>query len=504
MSRDLAIVLPVLIPIATAAITACLWNSHVAQKRVGLVSLFALLCSSFYLLAIVADAGVVAKQFGAWKAPFGISFVADPLSAALVTISGILGFCVGVFALRDVSARHQRNGFHPLYHGLLAAVNGAFLTGDIFNLYVWFEVMLVTSIGLLVIGRTRDQVAGALKYAALNLFGTILFLSGVALLYGATGTLNMAHLAQILPNTQMSPGLMASAMLLLCGFAIKMGLFPVFFWLPASYPSAPIAVGALFAGLLTKVGVYAAFRVFTLLFTVEASGLRETLAVIAALTMLVGVFGAVIQWDMRRILTFHIISQIGYMLMGLAIATPLALAGGIFYVVHHIIVKANLFLLAGAIYHASGTHDLRKSGGLLRSHPWLAVLFLIPALSLAGLPPFSGFWAKFLVIDATMRDGAHWLAAVALLAGILTLFSMTKIWNEAFWKTPALVRKQPRRVPMAFVAPIAALGAITMAIGLFAEPFVTYSRAAAAVLVDTTAYVAAVFPAPAISSLGGM
>jgi len=490
----LLVLWPVLIPIATAALTAALWKSPVAQRWIGLASLVLLLVASLALTAAVMSEGVIAKQFGSWSAPFGITFVADPLSAAMVAISGVLALAVGIFALSDIRPRHERNGFHPLFHGLIAGVNGAFLTGDIFNLYVWFEVMLITTLGLLVIQRGKAQIDGALKYAAMNLFGTILFLIAVALLYGATGTLNMADLARILPQMEMSPGLTASALLFLAAFGIKAGVFPLFFWLPASYHTAPIAISALFAGLLTKVGVYAAFRVFTLMFEMDGGGLREIVAVVAAMTMITGVFGAAIQWDVRRILSFHIISQIGYMLMGLAIATPIALAGAVFYIVHHIIVKANLFLLAGAIHKASGTNDLRKSGGLLKSHPWLAVLFLIPALSLAGLPPLSGFWAKFLIIDASLRDDAWWLAAVALGVGALTLFSMSKIWMEAFWKAPLLVRATPRRVPVAFVVPIVALGAVTLAIGLFADPFVEYARTATEVLVDRTQYIAAVFP----------
>ncbi|WP_052341872.1 Na+/H+ antiporter subunit D [Salinarimonas rosea] len=493
-AATLLVLWPVLIPIATAALTAALWRSPAAQRWVGMASLMLLLAASLALTYVVATEGVVAKQFGDWAAPFGITFVADPLSAAMIAISGVLAFAVGIFALSDIRPRHERNGFHPLFHGLMAGVNGAFLTGDIFNLYVWFEVMLITTLGLLVVQRGRAQIDGALKYAAMNLFGTILFLIAVALLYGATGTLNMADLARILPGMEMSPGLTASALLFLAAFGIKAGVFPLFFWLPASYHTAPIAIAALFAGLLTKVGVYAAFRVFTLLFEMEGGGLREIVAVVAALTMITGVFGAAIQWNVRRILSFHIISQIGYMLMGLAIATPVAIAGAVFYIVHHIIVKANLFLLAGAIRKAAGTDDLRKAGGLLKSHPWLAVLFLIPALSLAGLPPLSGFWAKFLVIDASLREEVWWLAAVALLVGALTLFSMSKIWMEAFWKKPVLVRATPRRVPVAFVAPIVLLGAVTLTIGLFADPFVEYARTATAVLVDPADYIAAVFP----------
>jgi multicomponent Na+:H+ antiporter subunit D len=494
MTDTLDLLWPVLVPIAMAALTACCWRSPRLQRELGLLGLVVLFGVSLRLLWRVLEDGVVAKQFGSWAAPFGIGFVADPLSAALVAVTGLLGLAVGIFALATIGERQERAGFHPLFHGLLAGVNGAFLTGDIFNLYVWFEVMLITSLGLLVLGRTRAQIDGAIRYGALNLFGTILFLIAIALLYGATGTLNMADLALILPGMELTPGLLAAVLLFLAAFGIKAGLFPVFFWLPASYHTTPFAVAAIFAGLLTKVGVYSCFRVFTLLFVIDDETLRTLVAVIAAATMVTGVLGAAVQWNVRRILSFHIISQIGYMLMGLAVFTQAALLGAAFYIVHHIIVKANLFLLAGAIQRASGTDNLKASGGLLRLHPWLAVLFLVPALSLAGLPPLSGFWAKFLVVEPALREGHAWLAAVALLVGLLTLYSMGKIWMEAFWKAAPLQRKSRRRVPGAVVAPIALLAAVTIGIGIAAQPFVLLADRAALVLVEPAHYVAAVFP----------
>ncbi|RUT28349.1 Na+/H+ antiporter subunit D [Arsenicitalea aurantiaca] len=487
-----AVVWPVAVPITAAALAAMFWLRQDIQRLVSMVGLVLMLGASLLLLVTVMQDGVQARQFGSWAAPFGISFAADLLSAAMVMITGVLAVAVGVFGLADIRKREEHSGFHPLFLGMLTSVNGAFLTGDIFNLYVWFEIMLITAMGLLVLGKTRAQLDGTLKYAVLNLFSTLLFLLAVAILYGATGSLNMADLSRILATTEPSAALTLSAALFLAGFGIKAGYFPLFFWLPASYHTASITISAIFAGLLTKVGVYACFRVFTLMFEIEGSGLREAMVVIAAGTMLFGVFGAAVQWDVRRILSFHIVSQIGYMLLGLAIATPLAIAGAVFYIVHHIIVKANLFLVAGAIYRATGTYDLRKSGGLMRTNPLLAALFLIPAISLAGLPPLSGFWAKFLVIDASFQGGENWLAAVALFVGVLTLYSMSKIWIEAFWKAPPGVRQTARPVPVLMLLPIAALGAITVTIGLSPEPFIQYAQAAAETLVNPEAYIVAV------------
>lgn len=490
-----AVLWPVAIPLATAALAACCWQRLAAQRAISAAGVLLMFAATLLLLWQVRAEGVQAVQFGGWAAPFGVSFVADRFSAAMAAITGLMAFATWLFGQADIRRREERAGFHPLFHGMLAGVNGAFLTGDIFNLYVWFEVMLITAMGLLVIGRTRAQLDGVLKYAVLNLFSTLIFLMAVALLYGVAGTLNMADLAVVLPQAGPSLTLTISALLLLCGFGIKAGYFPLFFWLPASYHTASITVAAIFAGLLTKVGVYACFRVFTLIFTVEGGGLREILAVMAACTMLFGVFGAAVQWDVRRILSFHIVSQIGYMLLGLAVATPAALAGGIFYIIHHIVVKANLFLLAGAIHRASGTFDLRQSGGLMRRSPLLAALFLVPALSLGGIPPLSGFWAKFMVIDASFRGGQGWLAAVALVTGILTLYSMTKIWMEAFWKDPLMPRPTARAVPAPMLAAIALLAAVTVAIGLQAEPFVAYAQSAAQALVEPSDYIAAVLGA---------
>lgn len=485
------LVWPVVIPLIAAALCALFWQNRALQRIVSLSAMVLMTIASLALLAVTAREGVLSMTFGGWAPPFGISFVADRLGAAMVAITGILAIAIGVFGLADVRRRQERNGFYPLLQGMLAAVNGAFLTGDIFNLYVWFEIMLITAMGLLVIDKTKAQLDGTLKYAVLNLLSTLMFLLAVAIIYGVAGTLNMADLARVLPETaeESSTALALAAALLLVAFGIKAGYFPLFFWLPASYHTASITVSAIFAGLLTKVGVYACFRVFPLLF--EAGGdLREVIAIMAAGTMLFGVFGAAVQWDVRRILSFHIISQIGYMLLGLALATPAALAGAIFYIIHHIIVKANLFLIAGAIYRATGTYDLRRAGGLMGSHPLLALLFAIPALSLAGIPPLSGFWAKYMVIDASFQAGGNWLAAVGLITGLLTIFSMSKIWVEAFWKPSPVVRSTPRRIPVPMILSITGLGLLTALIGLQPEPLVAFASAAGNALVDPSAYMA--------------
>jgi multicomponent Na+:H+ antiporter subunit D len=385
-------------------------------------------------------------------------------------------------------------------------VCGAFLSGDIFNLYVWFEVMLIASFVLLALGGEKPQLEGAIKYVTLNFLSSAIFLAAVGLLYGTTGTLNMADLAGAL-GSGTRPALTASlAMLFLVAFGIKAAIFPFFFWLPASYHTPPVPVSAIFAGLLTKVGVYALLRVFTLLF-VPGGATHALILALAGLTMVTGVLGAAAQTEFRRILSFHIVSQIGYMIMGLGLGTRAAIAGSIFYIAHHIIVKTNLFLVAGVVHRLRGTHELKRLGDLYRAHPATAALFLIPALSLAGVPPLSGFFAKLALVRAGLAIDQYAIVATALVVSLLTLFSMTKIWAEAFWKEapgdgasppgaaspPAAAAGEGGRAGVAgMLLPIAVLAAITVAIGVLAEPLFRLSARAAAQLLDPSGYVGAV------------
>jgi multicomponent Na+:H+ antiporter subunit D len=391
-------------------------------------------------------------------------------------------------------------GYYPLFHILLMGICGSFMTGDLFNLFVWFEVMLIASFVLLVIGGRSDQLEGGIKYVTLNLISSAIFLAAVGLIYGLVGTLNMADLAIQLKESD-QPGLITTlAMLFLIAFGLKAATFPLFFWLPSSYHTAPVAISAIFAGLLTKVGVYTLIRVFTLLFIQNVGYTHTLLLIISGLTMLTGVLGAASQNEFRRILSFHIVSQIGYMVMGLALYTPLALAGSVFYITHHIIVKTNLFLVSGVARRLRGTYQLKKLGGLYEHYPILSILFLIPAFSLAGIPPLSGFWAKFILIRAGLEVGQYGIVATALVVSLLTVFSMTKIWAEAFWKAePDTDAMDPGHNPplsnfMGLVLPIAALAAITIIIGLFSQPFFELANDAANQLLNPNEYIQAVRP----------
>ncbi|MBX2999899.1 MAG: Na+/H+ antiporter subunit D [Caldilineaceae bacterium] len=494
---DLLLVLPILIPLTTAVIALALWTRPQIQRIASVIGASALLFAGILLFAQIWHHGISATQLGSWPAPFGITLVADVTSAVMVVIVGVMGLTISIYSLGSIDPDRERYGFHALVHLLLTGVSGAFLTGDLFNLYVWFEVMLISSFVLIALGGTAAQLEGALKYVTMSLLASMLFLGATGIIYGVAGSLNLADLAIHFDGAALPGGLLlALAMLFLVAFGIKSAIFPLFFWLPASYHTGPVVISALFAGLLTKVGVYALVRIFTLIFAGTMETVSIVLLVIAGFTMTVGVLGAVAQNGMRRLLSFHIVSQIGYMVMGLALLTPLAMAGVLFFLVHNILAKTNLFLISGVIERLRGTEQLLKLGGFYRGYPALAGLFLISALSLAGLPPFSGFWAKLMLIRAGLEVEQYLIVAIALGVSLLTLFSMTKIWAEAFWKetpaTPVFEAPMTGSTRLALMIPIALLALLSMGMGLIVEPLIEVSQVAAEQLLDSTQYVEAV------------
>ncbi len=487
------LVAPIIIPFAAAALALVGRRQAGFQSGVTMLAALLHLAVGAWLLHGVYYNGITVLHVGGWPAPFGIALVADHLGLLMILVTSLVYLAAAVYSRADIDADGVRRGYYPLLNILVGGISGAFLTGDLFNLYVWFEVMLMASFALLVLGRTRAQLAGGVTYVIINLMSTLLFLTGLGLIYGMTGTLNMAHL-HVKLQAAADPGLVAAvAVLFLTTFGIKAGLFPLFFWLPASYHTPPVAVSAIFSGLLTKVGVYALIRTFTLLFPFADNGLRGLVMAVAGATMLVGVLGAASHSQVRRILSFHIISQVGYMVLGLALFTPLALTGAVFYLIHHIIVKANLFFVSGLMRHCGGAFELSRVGGLYRRHGLVAVLFFIPAFSLAGFPPLSGFWAKMILIRASLEIGQFLLAGVAAVVGLLTVYSMTKIWAEAFWK-PKPSSGEPTlpatgRIDGWMLAPVVAMAALTVLIGLVPGPLYQLASRAAAELLDPSAYV---------------
>ncbi|MDP0495115.1 MAG: proton-conducting transporter membrane subunit [Verrucomicrobiota bacterium JB024] len=457
-----------LIPLGAALMQLLLRGRTRAQNVVAVVSTGLLMVVGVTLVAYVKTHGQVVLDIGDWTAPVGIRLQADMLSALMVAITGVIGFCGALHSLPETSESDMKRGYHVIYQFLLFGVCGSFLTNDLFNLYVWFEVMLLSSFVLLAIGRGKAQLEGAVKYVVLNIVASMIFLIGAGLVYATLGTLNFSDIAHRIAEGQGSAaGIRVAAVFLLIAFSVKAGLFPLYAWLPSSYHTPSHTVSAVFAGLLTKVGVYALIRTFGAAFAAEDGFVLPVLWVVSLATMVVGVLGAASQFHVRKILSFHIISQIGYMTFGLALGTAGAIAAAIFYVIHHIIVKTNLFFAASVIDRIGGGEDLKKTGGLYGKAPWLAVLFLIPALSLGGIPPFSGFWAKLALLREILGVDAWVAASIALIVGIFTLFSMTKIWAEAFWKDRPDTAAAPRRIYAGHVVPMVLLAVGTVALSIY-------------------------------------
>ncbi|WP_369070396.1 monovalent cation/H+ antiporter subunit D family protein [Kineococcus terrestris] len=387
------------------------------------------------------DGGVVAHRIGLWPAGIAIPFAADMLTALMLTVTGLLTTVCALFAI--ASGEAARRFFPPLVVVLTAGVNGALLTGDLFNLFVFIEVMLLPSYALLVMAAPRrgttSRVAGARLYVTVNLLTSTIFLAGVGLLYGVTGSVNMADVAGA---AQTDGRAAVAAAVCLLALSIKAAVVPVHGWLARAYPAASPAVTAMFSGLHTKVAIYAVYRIYAVVFGGDERWLWVGVLLFSA-TMVVGVLGAVGEGTTRSILAFHMVSQIGYILLGVALFGPLGLAAGIFYLLHHMIVKASLFLSTGAVEVRYGTHPLGAVRGIARTEPLVAVAFFAAALSLAGIPPFSGFVAKFSLVQAAVAEGQLAAAVVAVAVSLFTLLSMLKIWSAMFWGEPAAPGADP-------------------------------------------------------------
>jgi multicomponent Na+:H+ antiporter subunit D len=490
----LIVALPILIPLFTGALCLLSWGRTGLQRGVSVASGVANLAVSLTLLWAVHADGILVSMMGNWPPPFGIALVADLLSAIMVVMSAAMGLAVLLYSFGDVDHTREQWGYYPLFQLLLMGINGSFLTGDLFNLFVFFEVMLIASYVLLSLGGEPGQLQESFKYLVLNLLASTVFVASVGILYSVTGTLNMADLAQKVAQTERSGLMTALSMLFLFVFGVKAAIFPLFFWLPDAYPEPPTAISAIFGGLLTKVGVYTLIRTFTLLFVQDVAFTHTFILVLAALTMIVGVLGAIVQNHFKRILSYHIISQIGYMILGLGIYTPLALAGSIFYVIHHITVKTALFLISGITERATGTQQLKDMGGLLNAYPLVATLFMVAALSLAGMPPFSGFFAKLTLLTAGMQEQQYVYVGVALAGSFLTLVSMSKIYLYVFWGEAKREHEGTVR-QVDLVLPVIPLVLVTVSLGLFGEPVLQLSQQAAAQLFSREDYIAAVFAA---------
>lgn len=482
-----ALVLPIIVPMTAAAIMLLVPRRQALHRWLGVAGALGLLASAVVVFDAVDRDGIQVLQISGWPAPFGITIVADLLAALLLVAVGVVAVAVTAAAFGGVDPRRETFGYHPLIQILLMGVSGAFLTGDFFNLYVWFEVMLVASFVLMALHRNRAQLEAAYKYVTINLIASSIFLTALGLLYGVTGTLNMADVARLWPAVRTTGMDVVLAVLFVIAFSIKAGLFPLFFWLPASYHTPPAPVGAVFAGLLTKVGVYALIRIFTLLFQDGPAELGTLLLIMSAATMVIGLIAALRERDFRRILSFNLVGHIGYTTASLALMTPTALSGAIFYVLHHIIVITNLFLVSGVLLRLRRTTDLRGLGSFYRGQPAFAFLAMVPIFSLAGVPPLSGFLGKLAILEGTFDAGVFWLGGLVLFVGLLTLLSMGRLWAEVFWQPSTQEdRGRPGRPLM---LAISGLSIVTLLISVIAGPLLDITLRAARQLLERDDYI---------------
>lgn len=471
------ILLPILFQACLAVFLLFFWTRIRIQKMISIIGSAGGVGIAALLFWSVYTGSTIAVQAGNWAAPFGITFVADTFAAGLVLLTSVVGLAVTLYASATLHPDRLRYGYFAIYHFLIMGLNGAFLTGDIFNLYVWFEIIIITSFVLITLGSERPQLQGAVKYFGLNMLASMLFLTGLGIIYGIGGTLNMADLAAKIGSFENRTLVDICALFFLIGFGIKAAMFPMYFWLPDSYHTPPPAISAIFGGLLTKVGVYALIRVFTLIF-IPDDFLKTLFIVLAAFTIFSGGIGALVQKNLRQVVSFLLICHIGYMIMGLGIFTEIAILGAVFYLAHDIIIKTNLYLISGLIYRIKGTEQLTLLGDLYARWPRLSILMAISFYSLVGIPPLSGFWPKLSLVLGGMQIENYFSVAAILFGSFITLMVVVKIWAAVFWKSgPALEEGESfpyfknlnLRKKTLIVAGITLLTGVTLYIGLGAE-----------------------------------
>lgn len=502
--------LPVALPMLAAAIMLAV--SRVGRginlqfQRWVAVAAAALTLLAGLLILQQATAGErIVYQMGHWPAPFGITLFADGLTGIMLVSVALLTLLVIPYAAGTMDLHRESMGFYPLVLLLLMGVNGAFLTGDFFNLYVFFEVLLMSSFVLMTLGGTPGQINGGIRYMVLNLIASTVFLTAAGVAYGTLGTLNMAHMAQRLAEAPDSVKWLLAG-LMLVAFGGKASLFPLFFWLPASYHTPHPAVTALFGGILTKVGIYSLFRLYPLLFPDLLVTWQPLLLLVAALSMVVGGLGAYAQPTIRRLLSFSIVSQMGYVIIGLAIVAEttkygpgFALAAGILFMVHNMLVKTALMMGGGVAEIEMGSGNLGAIGGLAQRRPFLALLFFVAAFSLAGIPPSSGFVGKLSLLQVSLDTRQYWIAGISLAVSLLTTLSMIRVWQYTFWGkfSEGTARWTPLRKPNAgllAVGPMAVLVALSLAMAIFFQPVLRIATIAAQQVLDRAGTIAAVAP----------
>ncbi|WP_077619214.1 Na+/H+ antiporter subunit D [Bacillus sinesaloumensis] len=486
------VILPILIPLMTGIILIFVNKYTKAARGISLISTILTVIVSLLLVNHVYQNGIQTLNLGDWDAPFGIVLVADMLAALLVTAGSIVVLACILYSFKNIGKERESFFYYAAVQFLMVGVLGAFLTGDLFNLFVFFEVMLMSSYVLIVHGGTKPQLRESIKYILVNVISSALFVIGVAYLYAVTGTVNMADLSAKISELG-QPGLVTViSILFLVVFGLKGAIFPLFFWLPGSYHAPPTPITALFGALLTKVGVYSIIRTFTIIFYNDTGFTHTLIGILAGLTIVVGVIGAVSYWDVKKIIIYNILTAVGVILVGVATLTPTALTGSIYYLIHDMIIKAALFLLVGAMIVITGTSNLKKMGGLIKHHPYLGWMFFIATISLAGIPPFSGFIGKLLIVKGSLANEHYMLVAAILISSLLVLYSVMKIFINGFWGEAKLRKEEEKGSTKGLLLPITLLLSLSIALGFGAEWFYPYISQAAQVLTDPSIYVQAV------------
>lgn len=485
------IVLPMIIPLLTGVILVFLRSYVKIQRVLTVLATLATTGVSIYILNLIQKDGILSLDFGGWLPPYGILFVADSFSVLLVLTTSIVSTLILLYAFSSIGAAHENMFFYSFVLFLIAGVNGSFLTGDLFNLFVCFEVMLLASYVLITLGGRKLQLVESIKYVSINVLSSWFFLLGIAYLYGTVGTLNMAHLSERVAEAGQGPLLTVISLIFLIVFSLKSGLL-LYFWLPGSYSSPPTAIAALFGALLTKVGIYAMFRMFTLIFYHEPSITHSLIGIMAAITMIGGSIGAIAYKDIRQIVSYNVVITVGFILVGLAVSTEIAFQGSIYYLVHDMIIKALLFLLAGTMIYLTGTSRIENMSGLIRNYPLLGWLFFLSILSLAGIPPLSGFIGKLYIGQGAVEASSFGLLAIGILSSMFVLYSLLRIFMNTFWGETIISEDEEVPLKKRLLLPCVLLGIGTIALGFGAEGLADYVSDAAHTLMNPEVYVDAV------------
>lgn len=483
---------PIILPFFFAIILLFFKEKIRVQRSLTLIGLAVSFIASLVLIAKVNADGVQALTLGSWPAPFGITMVSDMTSALLVTTSILITFFVVMYSFTAIGKDRERFYYYPAVLFMLVGVNGAFTTGDIFNMFVFFEVLLMASYVLIVLGGEKKQLRESIKYILVNVISSALFVVAIALLYSVIGTLNMADISVKIAEIGQPGIITVIAILFLLVFGIKGAIFPLYFWLPGSYAAPPIPVLALFGALLTKVGLYAITRTYTLFFIHDMSVTHEILLVLSILTIIAGCIGALAYFDLKHIMIYNIVIAVGVILFGVAQMNESGMTGAMFYLIHDMIIKGALFLLIGIIIAITGTSNLRKMGGLMKTHAPLGWMYLIAAFGLAGIPPLSGFTGKLLIIKGAFEAGNIVGSIIVLASSLIVLLSVIRIFIYAFWGEPVELPTTKRRDYRQMMMPAVILVVISIVYGVGSEWLVPYMTDASDVLLNPSIYIDAV------------